>query len=116
MKTMPRFKYLLFAPLIVAGLALFGYVTMLLWNALLPVLFHFSVITFWQAVGLLILTRLLFGGMGCHGHGHHRHMGNPFRNKWENMTPEERDQFIKMRHSCRPPWGGHYGDKNEDVS
>jgi Ca2+/H+ antiporter, TMEM165/GDT1 family len=50
---------------------LFGHLIMWLWNALMPVLFHFGIITFWQAVGLAVLARLIFGGMH---HGHmHRH-------------------------------------------
>ena len=108
-----KFKFLLFIPLVLAGLVLFGYVTMLLWNALLPVIFHFPVITFWQAVGLLALTRLLFGSFCHHGRGHHHPWGHDFRNKWETMTPDEREQFLKMRHSCRP-WGNYSYDKKEE--
>jgi len=111
-----KFKFLLFIPLVLAGLVLFGYVTMLLWNALLPVIFHFPVITFWQAVGLLALTRLLFGSFCHHGRGHHRLWGHDFRNKWETMTPEEREQFMKMRNSCRPSWGRYCSDKKEEGS
>jgi hypothetical protein len=52
---------------------LFGYVVMWLWNWLMPELFGLGEIAFWQAVGLVILTRLLFGGikMGDHDKGHH---------------------------------------------
>jgi hypothetical protein len=50
---------------------LFGAVLMWLWNWLMPVIFHLGVITYWQAVGLAILGRLLFGGMH-HGGPHHR--------------------------------------------
>ena len=116
MRHMPRFKFFLFAPLILVALVLFGYVTMLLWNELLPVLFHFPLITFWQAVGLLILTRLLFGNFCHRGHGPHRHWGHDFRNKWETMTPEEREQFLKMRNTCRPPWGRYSYEKKEEGS
>src|ERR1035437_6866156 len=111
-----KFKFLLFIPLVLAGLVLFGYVTMLLWNALLPVIFHFPVITFWQAVGLLALTRLLFGSFCHHGRGHHHPWGHDFRNKWETMTPDEREQFLKMRHSCRTPWGRSPFDKKEEST
>jgi len=114
MRTKNRFKCFLFAPLILVGVALFSYVTMLLWNELLPVLFHFPVITFWQALGLLILGRLLFGGFGHCGRGHHRMWGNEFRNKWETMTPEEREQFMKMRHMHRGPWGHHCCDDKKE--
>jgi len=60
----------------------FGAGIMWLWNCLVPPVFHLTTITFWQAVGLAVLARLLFGGMG-HGmrhrgmkrwkHGHHGH-------------------------------------------
>ena len=113
MKNHSKFKFLLFVPLIPVAIFAVGYITMLLWNALLPVIFHLPVITFWQAVGLLILTRLLFG-IGHHGHGHHRPWSHDFRHKMENMTPEEREQFMKMRQTCRPPWGRYPFDKKEE--
>ena len=43
---------------------LFGYVIMWLWNWLMPTLFGLTVITYWQAVGILVLSKLLFGGLG----------------------------------------------------
>jgi hypothetical protein len=61
-------KWLWIAPLAIAGLALFiaigGQVVMYLWNAILPDLFGLRTITFWQALGLLALCRILFGGFG----------------------------------------------------
>jgi hypothetical protein len=55
-----------------ALLFLFGAVIMWLWNGLMPVIFHLGVITYWQALGLAVLARLLFGGMR---HGGHHNMG-----------------------------------------
>ena len=112
MRNHSKFRFLFFIPLIPVAVAAFGYITMLLWNALLPVIFHLPLITFWQAVGLLILTRLLFG-FGHHGRGHHRPWGHDFRHKMENMTPDEREQFLKMRNSCRP-WSNYCYDKKEE--
>lgn len=61
------FVALVFIP----GIAfLFGWVTMLLWNALMPAVFGVTAITFWQALGLVILGRLLFGGRPGRRHGH----------------------------------------------
>jgi predicted tellurium resistance membrane protein TerC len=60
---------------VIAFAFLFGAVIMWLWNWLMPVIFHLGVITYWQAVGLAILGRLLFGSMhhgGHHSRGHHR--------------------------------------------
>jgi hypothetical protein len=95
----------------IAGIAAFGAVTMLLWNALLPDIFGLPTIGFWQAAGLLVLARIFFGGFGHggrkHHHGHHlhHHMGkNKFREKWMNMTPEEREKFYEQRKDFH---GGH---------
>ena len=49
--------------------ALFGFVIMWLWNWLMPELFGLSIISYWQAVGLLILSKILFGGLGCGNSG-----------------------------------------------
>jgi len=115
MKKHSKLKFLFFIPLIPVAVAAVGCITMMLWNALLPVIFHFPAITFWQAVGLLILTRILFG-FGHHGQGHHRPWVHDFRHKMENMTPEEREQFLKMRQTCRHPWGRYSFDKKEEGS
>jgi hypothetical protein len=87
---------------LVVGLAIvavFGVVVMLLWNALVPDIFGLAAIGFWQALGLLALARLLFGGIGWKmaGAGMCRHR-NPIHEKWMKMTPEERKEFINKRH------------------
>ena len=82
-------KFVLFAALFVT---VFSFVVMSLWNWLLPTLFGLHPINFWQAVGLLILSKILFGGFrgrpGRHWYWRHRMM-----ERWEQMTPEEREQF-----------------------
>lgn len=95
------------AGFILLGLLFFALVTgvtMYLWNTLLPPLFNLSAITFWQAAGLLILSRLLFGGFGRGGGGNRwkNHPKNQYlREKWENMTPQEREQFKQQwRQRC----------------
>jgi hypothetical protein len=85
---------------IVLFIFLGGEVVMHLWNWLLPMLFGWRQVTFWQAVGLLALCRILFGSWGGRGHrgaGFRRHMGQ----RWERMTPEEREKFREgMRSRC----------------
>jgi len=74
--------------------AALGFIVMGLWNWLTPTLFGWHTITFWQALGLFILSKLLFGGFrGKHGHGSHWRRG--MRERWEQMTPEQREQFRK---------------------
>ncbi|MFZ0212173.1 MAG: hypothetical protein WBE20_05140 [Candidatus Acidiferrales bacterium] len=67
-----------------------------LWNWLMPMLFHLPMITFWQAVGIMILSWLLFGGLrgaGRYGSGHRGRWQLRDKDRWEQMTPEERDKF-----------------------
>jgi hypothetical protein len=90
------FKHVILGSAVIAG---FGAVVMLLWNVLVPDIFGLAVINFWQALGLLALSRLLFSGVGrgmtdARMYRHH----NPIHEKWEKMTPEERKEFISKRH------------------
>ncbi len=91
-----RRRWLAFAPLAILGLMVFiaigGLVVRLLWNWLLPPLFGWPQITFWQAVGILALSRILFGGFG--GRGFHRPgLRRHLAERWEHLTPEERERF-----------------------
>ncbi|MEZ4923193.1 MAG: hypothetical protein R2780_08500 [Crocinitomicaceae bacterium] len=54
-------------------IALGGLVVMLLWNGIMPAVFGLGMVTFWQALGMLILGRLLFGGFKKHRHYGMRH-------------------------------------------
>ena len=76
----------------------FSVIIMLLWNALLPDIFGIANINFWQAGGLLILSRILFGNMGKDAlmRAHLRHHSH-IHKKWMNMTPEQRLKFINKR-------------------
>jgi hypothetical protein len=99
-----RRKWPWFVPLAIVGGVLFvaigGALVQLLWNGLLPPLFGWREVTFWQALGLLVLCRILFGGLGLHGgprNGMRRRMGE----RWASMTPEERERFRQgMRERC----------------
>jgi hypothetical protein len=78
--------------LLIAGTIVFGFVVMGLWNALIPELFKGPVLSFWQAVGLLLLSHILLRGWGSGGWGHNR-WRHRFEEKLAAMTPEERDKF-----------------------
>jgi hypothetical protein len=77
---------------IAAFIAIGGEVVMHLWNWVLPALFGWRLITFWQALGLLALCRILFGGFG-HGGSHRSNFQERMAKRWGRMTPEEREKF-----------------------
>ena len=93
------------APLAILGILFFafigGEIVRLLWNWLLPPLFGWHTITFWQGLGLLALCRILFGGIGSHGS-----MRSRWRHRMEERcggtTPEERERF---RQRILERWG-----------
>jgi uncharacterized membrane protein len=88
------------------AIVVFGFVVMSLWNWLMPGLFGLRLITFWQALGLLVLFKILFGGFHRRG-GPGIHWRRRMMERWEQMTPEEREKFRQgMRGRCgdfRPP-------------
>ena len=89
-----RRRWMFIAPLAIVGVLLFiavgGEVVMQLWNWLLPPILGLRQITFWQAVGILALSRILFGGFGGQRFSRSRH-----------MTPEERNRFRqRLRERC----------------
>ncbi len=80
----------------------FGEVVMHLWNWLLPMLFGWHQINLWQALGLLLLCRILFGGFGGHGGNGHRRR-HCKGDQWQCMSSEERERF---REEMRNRWRG----------
>jgi len=97
---MSKKKWIGIAILAPLAIALFiwlgGELVMYLWNWLLPTLFGWRQITFWQAVGLLALCRILFGGWSSHGGNRsnmRRRINQRMDERWERMTPEEREKF-----------------------
>jgi hypothetical protein len=86
---------------VLAVLAL-SFVVMSLWNWLMPALFGLRIISFWQALGLLVLSKILIGGFrGRPGGG--MHWRRRMMERWEQMTPEEREKFRQgMRGRCGP--------------
>lgn len=72
-----------------------GGIVFYLWNWLAPMLFGFKTITFWQAFGLLVLCRMLFGGFGMGGGRHRSDWGHRMRSRMQHMTPEQREAFFR---------------------
>jgi hypothetical protein len=91
-------KWMVMIPIGIGAVIIFGFVggtvVQLLWNWLLPPLFGWRELTFWQALGMLALCRILFGGVGGRGGGPRRHH--------HGMTPEEKERF---RSRVREKWG-----------
>lgn len=92
-----RKKFILIPFGIAALLAIISYVVMELWNNLLPEILHAGTINFWQAMGIFILCKILFGfgkGSGGGPWGKHKMI-----ERFKGMTPEERQQFKEeMKH------------------
>lgn len=87
-------RFLKIIPIIIVASIVFGFVTRELWNWLMPSIFGLHTITYWQAIGLFLLSKLIFGGF----HGHHRGGGRDrwehrMKERWVSMTPEEREKF-----------------------
>jgi len=95
MNCKPRFLKILI--MVIGGIAVLSGVVMALCNWLLPSLLPgMHPIGYWQALGLFVLCRILFGGFrgGCRQHG-----------RWHNMSEEERLKFKEGMRSMRGGWG-----------
>ena len=102
-----RKKLLFMIPLGLLGicifLGVFGGAVMLLWNNVLAGVLHISTINFWQALGILVLSKILFGGFrGAHWRRHQWKQG--MMERWNTMTPEEREKF-------KQEWGNRCGSR-----
>lgn len=101
------FKFIVMATLAILALST---VVMLLWNWLIPRLFAGPSISMGEALGLLVLSKILFGGFGPGrwgggNMGRKRLWERKFKEKWGKMTPEEREQFkTTMKNRCSS-WG-----------
>ena len=108
---MKRKNLIWIIPAAILGMALFAYlggqIVMRLWNWLLPALFGIRMITFWQALGVLILCRILFGGLSHGGHGSKSRgravdrVADRVAERWDRMTPEELKALLAARKKYR---------------
>lgn len=81
-----------FAAFALVATTVLTFLVMGLWNWLMPVLFARPPISFWQALGLLLLSKILFSGFRGHA-GPRGRWRNRMKERWERMTPEERERF-----------------------
>lgn len=121
------YKWFYKAPLFIllagAFLILIGFVVMSLWNALIPSLFNGPMLTFWQAVGILVLAKIfLYHPRSRHWHGHggwnpsyHRHWKKRFEAKLASMSPEDREKFKnEWRKRCSHGYWDHNYQESDD--
>jgi hypothetical protein len=106
-----KFRFLGIAG-ILAATAVFSVFVMLLWNALLPDIGGFPRISYAQAAGILVLSRILFGGMGF-GRGGLLHHGNHFRDKWMHMSADDRAEFAKRQKEFHDCFRGRFSPRGE---
>jgi hypothetical protein len=111
MNNFSRPKRFIFFPLIgVAFLFLVSGIVMLLWNSILPAIFNINAINYWQAMGILVLCKILFGFKGGRpGWGRHFYWQKQMREKFANMTPEERKNFKEEWKQRAAEWHAHPG-------
>lgn len=94
------------ATFIIAATLLFTFVVMGLWNAILPAVLGVRTITFIQALGILVLSKILFGGFRGGWHrGRSQEWRQKMKEKWDTMTPDQRDQFkAEWKNRCGGRW------------
>ncbi len=102
-----------FAAFGIVFIALASLAVMGLWNALLPALFAVPAIGFGQALGLLLLARLLFGGRGggwggWRGGAGQEHWRERMEERWKNLSPDQREQ-MRQRWESRCGGRGRWG-------
>jgi hypothetical protein len=92
---MRRFRMaraLKFVVIAAVAATVFSFLVMGLWNWLMPAVFGGRLITIWQAMGLLVLSRILFGRFG--GPGRRMHWRHRLAERLNEMTPEQREAFL----------------------
>lgn len=108
-----RQKFWILAPFLFgAALFFFGWIVMLLWNAILPAVLGVKALTFWQGLGLLVLCRLLFGGLGSRGM-HRQKRGGKWGKDWSHLNDAEREKLrAAWQERCRRK--NDSAEKNEE--
>ena len=91
MKQYRFWKALKILVVVIVAALVFGQIVMHLWNWLMPAIFGLKALNFGQALGLLVLSKLIFGGFHRHGGG--RGWRRNMEERWATMSPEQREQF-----------------------
>jgi hypothetical protein len=115
-----RRKFFMIIPIVILAILVFSAIVMSLWNAILVSVLGVKAITFVQALGILVLSKILFGGFkgrgGCHG-GPPPMWREKMQEKWATMTPEEREKFkAEWKNRCGGRWGTYDTTPSETES
>lgn len=114
----PRFlrhgiaKFIFFSAMAIVFVFAVGNIVMYLWNWILPDAIGAKEITFWKAIGLFVLTRILFGGFKSKGSERGRRKRRAWKEKWKNMTDEERTEF---KQNWKSKWGGMSDEEKREM-
>jgi len=115
---MKRYRFLRVLKIALLGAVAVGvvsFVVMSLWNVLMPSIFAVQTISYWQALGLLVLSKILFGGFRPPGGGGPR-WRQRMSERLEAMTPEEREKFKQgMRGGCGPRQNAEAPSREAEV-
>jgi Ca2+/H+ antiporter, TMEM165/GDT1 family len=113
-------KGLMFTVFFIVAVLFFGGVVMALWNGIFPAVFGVKTITFLQALGILVLSKILFGGFGRRGGwggARHQQWRHNMKEKWVSMTPEEREKFkAEWKNRCGGRWNTGERDTNATTN
>jgi hypothetical protein len=96
MKARSVFYFGKFVVMGLAGLVLFTYVVLLLWNWLVPELFNGPELNYWQTLGILVLSKILFTGIGS-GHRRNPSVNTDKHDYWSHDRPSRHRDFWKKR-------------------
>ena len=105
MRRHPILKILKVIVVVAVFIAVFNFVVMKLWNWLMPTLFGLQLITYWQAMGILVLSKILFGGFRGRSGPPPWHWRQRMMERLERMSPEEREKFRQGLESSWGPFG-----------
>jgi hypothetical protein len=100
MKTLKVLKSIGLGILWLGGIALILFITMNLWNWLIPALFHGPIVTFWQTAGLIVLSKIFLSGFGPRGGGGRR-QGKGFGDFHEGERPSREDWWKRFNEKNR---------------
>lgn len=119
MKKSKAGKVLMIILIAAAALTAFGFIVMGLWNAILPAVTGVKAISFWQALGILALSKILFGfGRGGGWGQKRREWKEKMKEKWSSMTPDERERFkAEWKDRCGGMrWGRPQSRQEKDAA